>query len=222
MRELGQQAREQNLIDARSRANAAMSATGRLGYEIDDQGRALDYGKRAVSIRDNHPTPLLDVPAELCGHGIKLGRKCSICIEDAAPKVFIHTAGELHPAPAIEGRVTFTFNLSDLLDDPAHKPGAELIKLDGTHEDVQAFVFESEGAVDLFWVMGSMISKQLERGKSVTVLILCRGGKHRSVAFGECLAENFAVTATHHHKHLPRVIMLGHECKCGHLVAHHE
>lgn len=216
----------------------------RLGFEVSAEGQTLDYAKRAASIRDNHPTPV--IPAELCSHGIKRGRKCSICIEDAAtekcllehgyikpcqqdrghsgecdketvglvrktgipqtPRVSIHTAGELHPAPPIKSRVTFTFNLSDLLDDPAHKPGAELIELDGTHEDVQAFVFESEGAIDLFWSIVSLIEGQVRRGKSVTVLILCRGGKHRSVTFGECLASTFSARTTHHHKHLPRVV----------------
>lgn len=120
----------------------------------------------------------------------------------------IHTAGELHPAPAIEGRVTFTFNLSELLDDPAHKPGAELVKLDGTDPRVQDFVFATDGAQALYEAMLQTIVPQVERGKSVVVLILCRGGKHRSVAFGEVLVDTFAsgiASVTHHHKHLDRV-----------------
>lgn len=122
------------------------------------------------------------------------------------PKLQIHTAGELHDAPKIEGRVTFTYNLSDLLDDPARKPDADLRKLDGTDYRMRDFVFCTEGALDLFASIAQMIEGQLSRGKSVTVLILCRGGKHRSVVFGEELADRFGVTAQHHHKHLPIVI----------------
>lgn len=119
-----------------------------------------------------------------------------------APRVEIHTAGELHPAPPIEGRVTFTFNLSDLLDDPARKPNADLVKLDGTDYRMQDFVFFADGALDLYEDMVRTISRQLGRGKSVVVLILCRGGKHRSVAFGENLASRFGAPVTHHHRHL--------------------
>lgn len=120
-------------------------------------------------------------------------------------KVEIHTGGELHPAPKIEGRFTFTFNLSDLLDDPLRKPDADLVKRDGTDDRMQDFVFRTEGALDLYRHMVSMISGSVQRGKSVTVLVLCRGGKHRSVAFGENLAWRFDVKATHHHIDLPIV-----------------
>jgi len=32
---------------------------GRLGHEVNANGQLLDYAKRAVTIRDNHPTPLI-------------------------------------------------------------------------------------------------------------------------------------------------------------------
>lgn len=121
------------------------------------------------------------------------------------PVVQIHTGGELHPVPRMSVP-TFIFNLSRLLDDPARKPDADLVKRDGTDHRMQDFVFFTEGALDLYEDMVNMISRQLKRGKDVTVLILCRGGKHRSVAFGENLAGHFDVTATHHHVHLPRVV----------------
>lgn len=123
-----------------------------------------------------------------------------------APTVAIHTVGELHIVthpPKIEGRVTVTYNLSDLLDDPAHKPDADLVRLDGTDHRMQDFVFFSEGALDLYEDMVRTIERQLSRGKSVVVVLACRGGKHRSVAFGENLASHFEVTATHHHRTLP-------------------
>lgn len=119
--------------------------------------------------------------------------------------VEIHTAGELHAAPEMPVP-DFTYNLSRLLDDPAHRPGAELIELDGTDGRVQEFVFATEGANDLYRDMVRDIERQLERGKNVVVLVLCRGGKHRSVAFGEDLATHFEVAAKHHHRHLPRVL----------------
>lgn len=143
-------------------------------------------------------------------HAIETCRGCGT--EDdhgnqVTPVVQIHTAGELHAAPKMPAP-DFVFNLSRLLDDPAHKPGAELIKLDGTDSRVQDFVFSTDGALDLYELMVKMIERQLTRGKSVIVLLLCRGGKHRSVAFGDNLAAHFSVEATHHHKHLPRVVTL--------------
>lgn len=120
----------------------------------------------------------------------------------------IHTAGEIHlltsPLPITE-RVTFSYNLSDLLDDPAHKPDARLTELDGTDDRVQDFVFATGGALELYWSMVHQIEYQLRRGKSVVVLLLCRGGRHRSVSFAENLAVYFDITATHHHRLLPVV-----------------
>lgn len=126
-------------------------------------------------------------------------------MSSTTPTLTIHTAGELHPAPTTQ-RMTFTFNLSDLLDDPARKPGAHLIDLDGTDSRVDDFVFATEGALNLYADMVRLIKRQLERGKDVDVMILCRGGKHRSVAFGENLAARFGAPVMHHHIHLPRVV----------------
>lgn len=214
--------------------HASMEARA-TAYEIRDELLAAGFRAQAIG----------DVPAELCAHGIAAGRKCSICIEDAAtekcllehgyvkpcqqdrghagecdketvglvrktgipqaPRVSIHTAGELHAAPEMPVP-DFVFNLSRLLDDPAHKPDAELIELDGLDSRVQDFVFATDGAWDLYAAAVRMIERQIVQGKSVTALVLCRGGKHRSVAFGDWLAAHFSVEATHHHKHLPRVI----------------
>lgn len=154
--------------------------------------RSLCVVQHRVSVKPGDEVPHVDLYGK------------SWTTTEPTPKLTIHTAGELHPAPPIEGRITFTYNLSDLLDDPAHKPGGELIDLDGTHVDVQDFVFMTDGALELFEDIIDTIARQLRR-KSVTVLILCRGGKHRSVAFGEALAHHFDVTVTHHHKHLDRV-----------------
>lgn len=118
--------------------------------------------------------------------------------------LFIHTAGELH-RPVADIQPDFTYNLSRLLDDPAHKPGAQLVDRDGLDSRVRDFVFATEGALGLFWDIVRDVTRQLNRARSVTVLILCRGGKHRSVTLGEELAEHFGVTAKHHHRHLPRV-----------------
>lgn len=116
----------------------------------------------------------------------------------------LHTAGELHPMPVTQ-RMTFTFNLSDLLDDPAHKPDTWLAQFDGTDARVQDFVFATKGANVLYYHICELISSQLDRGKDIDVMILCRGGKHRSVAFGDNLAVHFGAPVTHHHKDLPIV-----------------
>lgn len=170
-----------------------------------------------------------EVPAEPCAHGIDASRKCSICIEDAQPckgcaetqfgithkrecpefqPVQVHTAGELHPDPEMPAP-DFVFNLSRLLDDPARKPNVDLVKLDGLDHRMQDFVFFTEGALDLYEDMVHTITRQVERGKSVVVLILCRGGKHRSVAFGENLAAHFDAPVTHHHRELDPVDLSG-------------
>ncbi len=122
--------------------------------------------------------------------------------------VEVHTAGELHMqtnAPAIGKRVTLTINLCDLLADPAHTLPAELVERDGLDSRVEDFVFATPGAMDLFYDVEKLIEGQLARGKDVVVLVLCRGGRHRSVAFGDNLAQIFAVTATHHHREPPVV-----------------
>lgn len=124
------------------------------------------------------------------------------------PELEIHTAGLLHGVPDI--RPTFTFDLSELLDDPAHKPDADLVRRDGRDHRMQDFVFFTEGALDLYKDIKLTIGRQLERGKSVRVLILCNGGKHRSVAFGDNLAQEFDVAAKHHHVDRPIVPKVEH------------
>lgn len=123
---------------------------------------------------------------------------------ETAPKLSVHTAGELH-TPIVADPITFTFNLSKVLSDPAHTLPAHLVELDGTDERVSDFVFATDGALDLFLDIERLINGLLKRGKDVGILILCRGGRHRSVAFGDNLAQIFDVEATHHHKHLPVV-----------------
>ncbi|HSL52008.1 MAG TPA: RNase adapter RapZ [Candidatus Deferrimicrobiaceae bacterium] len=117
--------------------------------------------------------------------------------------VHIHTAGELHPAPEVQADITL--NLSRLLSNPAHVLPERLRSLDGTDGRVEDLVFATPGAKDVYRGLVELLDSALGHGKDVTVLILCRGGKHRSVAFGENLAHDFSTTATHHHKDLPVV-----------------
>lgn len=162
---------------ARLEAHPSIEAR-RVAYEIRDEIMAAGFSEQAIA----------DVPKRTV----------------KAPKVEIHTAGELHTPPCTP-RVTFAYNLSDLLDDPARKPDADLVKRNGLDPRMEDFVFCTEGAIDLFEDMKRSITRQLARGKSVVVMILCRGGKHRSVAFGENLALHYGVKATHHHIDLPIV-----------------
>lgn len=117
----------------------------------------------------------------------------------------IHTGGELHPVPKMPVP-DFVFNLSRLLDDPLRKPDDDLVKRDGLDPRMQDFVFGTEGAEELYLrIRGLIVSQFIDREKSTVVLILCRGGKHRSVAFGDKLSRFFGVVAQHHHRHLPIV-----------------
>lgn len=157
--------------------------------------------RRVVGVHDTEPLVLLNDGGNVW--------VATAHLTHDVPKVEIHTGGELHlaahPIP-VEGRVTFTFNLSRLLDDPLRKPDADLVKRDGTDHRMQDFVFCTEGALDLYKDMCALIERQIARGKSVAVLVLCRGGKHRSVAFGENLAAEFdAFPVKHHHIDLPIV-----------------
>lgn len=135
----------------------------------------------------------------------------------------IHTGGELHERLESTLKPDFVFNLSRLLDDPARKPDVDLVRRNGLDPRMQDFVFFTDGALDLYGDMVRLIECQVTRGKAVTVLILCRGGKHRSVAFGDNLAGHFSVEATHHHIDLPIVKYSDEEsCDCGVIGGHAE
>jgi len=170
---------------------------------VDDIMFAIDNPPTVAELINTHPdTKRVDdlgrlVQTTATGHLISLPAP--------APAVEIHTAGELHPIPKMP-TPDLVINLSRLLDDPAHKPDARLVELDGLDSRVQDFVFATEGALDLYEDTVNLIERLTATGKSVTVLILCRGGKHRSVAFGDNLGAHFSLEATHHHKHLPRVL----------------
>jgi UPF0042 nucleotide-binding protein len=70
----------------------------------------------------------------------------------------------------------------------------ELKKFDGTHPEVQKYIFEDENARKYLEMIKEMIKFLTERfrkeGKFIaTISIGCTGGKHRSVAFAEKIKE---------------------------------
>lgn len=121
----------------------------------------------------------------------------------------IITAGELHPMPGNTPTPDVTFNLSRLLHDPAHIPTGEMLDMTGLDEDVAEFVFDSDEALEL---LDGAIDLLHSMARPVTVAVLCRGGRHRSVAFAERLAQGLRESGVdagkprHLHVHLPRVI----------------
>jgi RNase adaptor protein for sRNA GlmZ degradation len=125
-------------------------------------------------------------------------------------KVSVYTAGELHSYPQNVPAPDFTLNLSRLLNDPAHKPSGELLDMTGLDPQIREFVFAADKALEL---LDGAIDFALNAtgDRPLTVAVLCRGGRHRSVAFAEELAKQLRtcdveVDVTHLHKHLPRVI----------------
>ncbi len=89
--------------------------------------------------------------------------------------------------------------------------------LDGTHPEVQKYVFEDEDARKYLDMIKDMIAFLVERfkkeGKYVaTVSIGCTGGKHRSVAFAEALKNfveeklNIKLVVIHRDKHKDSVV----------------
>lgn len=121
----------------------------------------------------------------------------------------IITAGELHPLPINTPIPDVTFNLSRLLHDPAHIPSGEMLDKTGLDPEVAGFVFESDEALEL---LDGAIDLLHCMARPVTVADLCRGGRHRSVAFAERLAKGLRESGVdaggprHLHVHLPRVI----------------
>jgi RNase adaptor protein for sRNA GlmZ degradation len=117
----------------------------------------------------------------------------------------VHTLGELHPEPAGIARPDLVLNLSRLLDDPARKPDAELRKATGLDLRIQNFVWQTEGAYELYADTRELVYKRLQRGPLV-VWVMCRGGRHRSVVFGSQLARDLnAAMLMHWHIDLPVV-----------------
>lgn len=79
------------------------------------------------------------------------------------------------------------------LDNPHFVP--ELRRLPGTHPAVRDFVLKAPEAAELIAKVGSLLAFSLPRyereGKSyLTIGIGCTGGRHRSVALAEVLADN--------------------------------
>lgn len=64
--------------------NTKLTQVGRLERHPSIEARAAAYDLRDELLAAGFETQAIgDVPAELCGHGIARGRKCSICKEDA-------------------------------------------------------------------------------------------------------------------------------------------
>lgn len=117
-----------------------------------------------------------------------------------AARLQVFTAGELYAAPEMP-KANVVLNLATLLDDPARRLPARLVRTDGTHPEVFSFVFASDGAEQIFAETVHYLGGLIQRGP-VVLLVLCRGGKHRSVAFGDAIARHFGAPVTHFHKDL--------------------
>jgi UPF0042 nucleotide-binding protein len=123
--------------------------------------------------------------------------------------------GYLHPWPeGIEKPSDEnTYDLREKLFDPAHVPGGEMRDRTGLDDDVRIFVFETEGAPELFYkILDEARGKALD--EPVTIAFGCAGGRHRSVAMAQEMHKwlktyGHDVSVEHLHVHLPRVIRKG-------------
>lgn len=127
--------------------------------------------------------------------------------------ITILSFGYLHQWPQDEPRPATkdTYDLRDLLADPAHVPGEDMRDRTGLDLDVADFVFATKGASDLLYtVLDEARTKALD--EPVVVAFGCAGGRHRSVAMAEELHKwlgevyGYEVSVEHLHAHLPRVI----------------
>lgn len=109
----------------------------------------------------------------------------------------ITTFGILHggePASSNPVRVDLTVALRNPADDPA------MIEMTGLDARVRDHVMNTPGARQILDQAIADIEAAAKNG-DVDVLVFCRGGRHRSVAMGEELADRFGVRAAHRDVH---------------------
>lgn len=124
------------------------------------------------------------------------------------PPVRIVSFGYRHGAPPTADVVA---DVRRLLHDPARVTGAGLLDLDGRDRAVREAVLATPGAPMLLDSLHRAAYAARLAGRPITIAVGCAGGRHRSVALAEWLAESLRhdgrpVEVTHLHVHLPRVL----------------
>jgi RNase adaptor protein for sRNA GlmZ degradation len=113
--------------------------------------------------------------------------------------------GYLHGAVPAAERVV---DVRDTLRDPAAV--RDLLDLDGRDEPVRRAVLTTSGALPLVFELAAD-ALELPADQPRRIAIGCAGGRHRSVALAEAVADVLRalgnrVIVDHRHIHLPRVI----------------
>ncbi|MFJ6608191.1 RapZ C-terminal domain-containing protein [Streptomyces lydicus] len=128
-------------------------------------------------------------------------------------QVHIQTIGTLHPGALDEVGDGLYWNLGNKLRNPHHDPAMRYKT--GLDDDVRDHVLSTTGAMALTTRIAEsakalLFSYANPRQKLVRVTIACRGGRHRSVAIAEQVAEylridEVGVEVEHCHIGLPVV-----------------
>ncbi|MEV4212645.1 RNase adapter RapZ [Micromonospora sp. NPDC049662] len=123
-------------------------------------------------------------------------------------RVRLISFGYLHAAPPDADLV---LDARRYLRDPAAANG--VLDLDGRDDRVQAVVLRTPGAAATVRTLAAFV-REFPRQHDCVVAIGCAGGRHRSVALVELLAESLhdpdaRPDVVHLHVHLPRVLTSG-------------
>jgi UPF0042 nucleotide-binding protein len=122
--------------------------------------------------------------------------------------VHVESFGHLHGAP---GDYDLLIDLRDFLRDPHTSP--QMRQSTGRDLATRVHVLATPGAVALAgYLVGTALAllDSLGRSRPVRIGLACAGGRHRSVALAEVIAERLAlaghgVRLTHHHVSEPVV-----------------
>lgn len=127
-------------------------------------------------------------------------------------KFVIRSAGILHLD--VIPKATLTFDVQDLIYDPALKP--ELRELTGDTEAIRSSVLNSPGVRNLIaWLVNILLELEgmsIRPGvEELSLLLYCRGGRHRSRVIADEVALHLAyctdstVILEHMHANMPVV-----------------
>ncbi|MGM1064204.1 RapZ C-terminal domain-containing protein [Saccharothrix sp. Mg75] len=142
--------------------------------------------------------------------------------EPTTAALHVISFGYLHGQPPVADLVV---DVRELLRDPARARNGGFLDLDGRHPVVRDAVMTTPGALDLAGgVYFAAFQLHTVAGKPVTLAFGCAGGRHRSVALAEHVANLFLndpegddipVRVSHLHVHLPRVLRDGDDRREG-------
>lgn len=120
--------------------------------------------------------------------------------------ITILSFGYLHPWPQDAPDPDITVDLRRLLNDPARALNGAMLDSTGLDREVRRFVFNTPGARRLALNISDMAT-EMAMVKPVVLAFGCAGGRHRSVALAQYVADvSGYATVQHLHVHLPRVI----------------